>query len=254
MTISIDLVDDIIASTLTDTIQFKEYCENLDELGSIIDPEFYLEAVEHKKTGIKRELGKVTKNTIDTTRKMGSIYNDITDAGGGLIKGGVDVLGASIRLIVKIIKFFTDKIIKIPKMIVKVIDKIGQIPSDIKNKIKGNIKLYITINDIQDLYGQSLMNQLKTFISYASALSQGELWGTFFNPRKVSNGLLNINMNDKKNIKDMQKIYNYIANLNFTESIINMSSMDVVNAYFGDSKSVKFIDHNNQRVVHTMKH
>lgn len=245
MDFTINLVDNILVSNLTNTVEFKEYCNDLNELGVIVDPEYYLEAVENKKTGLKRELGKITKNTADTTKKVGSIFNDVTDAGGGLIKGGVDILGASIRLIVKIIKFITDKIMIIPKFIVKVIDNITNLPDTIKNKIKGNITLYITINDIQDLYSQSLMNQLMTFISQAYTLSQGELWGTFFHRRKT--GSLDASVNDKKLIKEMEKNYNYISNLGFTKSVINMSNMDTINAYFGNAKSVKFIDHTGKR-------
>lgn len=245
---NINLVDDIIASKLTSTIEFKEYCDNLDELGSIIDPEFYLEAVEHKMTGIKRQASKITKNTVDATKKAGSVYNDVTDIGGSLLKGGFDVVTASISLIVKIIKFFTDKIVKIPQMIVRLIEKIGQIPSDIKNKIKGNITLYITINDIQDLYAQSLMTHLLRFMNYAKFLSNGEMWGTFFNTRKQQVGLFEVSLNDKKILKEMEKIYSYVSKLGFSKTVIDMSDNRNVNAYFGNSKSVKFIDHKHQRI------
>lgn len=245
--LTMNLVDNIIASTFTETKAFVEYCNDLDQLSLITDTEFHLESVEHKNTGIKRTASNIVKNTAKTTKDVGSIYGNVTNAGGSIIKGEWDIFAASLRLITKIISFLAKKISKIPKMIANLIDKIGEIPADIRNKIRGNIKLYITIHDIQDLYAQSLMNQLMTFITLSKTMSEGELWGTFFNKRS-NGGIINVGVNDIKISKEMKKIYNYISRLEFKQSVIEMKDASIVDAYFGSSKSVKFIDQNNKRV------
>lgn len=244
--LSMNLVDNIIASTFIETTAFAEFCNDLDQLKIFTDTEFYLESVEHKNTGIKRSASNIINNTAKTTKDVGSIYGNVTNAGGSIMKGGWDVFAASLKLITKIISFLASKVSKIPKMVANLIDKIGEIPADIRNKIRGNIKLYITINDIQDLYSQSLMNQLMTFITLSKTMSEGELWGTFFNKRS-SNGIINVGINDVKISKEMKKIYNYISRLEFKPSVIEMKDSSVVDAYFGNSKSVKFID-NKERI------
>lgn len=226
---------------------FREFCEAIDTLDKFeltIPIELYTEEVNSGSMTLRNAIKTATKNTTQTTLDVGGIYGNITDSEAGVIKGFWDLFMRALNLSIKIVSFVLDKLTYVPRLILNVSNKVADIPSDVKNKIAGNIKLYITCNDIQNLYNNQLLSQLSTFIGLSQRLSQGDTWGTFFNPRK--NGKKKIKgENDIKICKDMAVIYRQLSKLEFKPSTIYIGeTKDAVNQYFGTEKSISFTDLN----------
>lgn len=223
--------------------EFVEYSHTLSQLRRIQESTMFIEAVVDAPNTRRKQIGKIVQNTKSTTRDVEFAYNGITDAKGAYYKLQWDATFSVINLAVKAITWLLKKISNIPKMIIAIIDRIAKIPSDIKTKIKGDIQLYITINDIEQLYNYSLLNRLDTFISIVAALSNGELWTAFFkdnpNPIKKVGAAFN---NDMKRCKELKAIYNKIENIKFEKTIIDLSKKENVDIYFNAANAINFTD------------
>lgn len=241
---TLNAVDEVLGSNI-DGSNFKEFSEALDQLGSLLDSDMYLEAVEDKKSTIGRTMTKAGKNTAKTMKDTAELYGMATDIRGGVIKTQWDLVNSCLNLILKVLGFLIDKIMKVPQALTKLIDRIQNIPSDIKNKIHGNIKLYITASDIQGLYTENLIYRLDTFISTASSLSQGNLWGTLFHKSYNINGgqdVATASQDDIKACKKLKELYKGINAIEFTQSVIEMRDPNNIGIYFSSTKSIKFRD------------
>lgn len=245
-----DLIQQIILDTPDlnimdiDNWGFKEFCENLDILDQLSTSEVYIEEVTNNKATLMKPFKGTIKNTADTTIDLVSIYGGLMSGNASVIKGFWDLFMKLINLGLNVILFILGKITTIPILIMKVGDKVGSIPDNIANKIQGNIKVYITIPDIESLYNNQLLNKLTTFISLSRRLAEGDTWGTFFRKRKGSKG----NENDIKISKEMKAIYAHLKTLKFTQTTIFMSHTDAFKQYFGQEKSIHFVD------LHGKKH
>lgn len=244
---SMNIVEEVLLSNMTDTREFKEYCSNLDKLSSLIPDEFFIEEVVTPKSKISKKASGIAKNTIDTTKTATGVYGMATDVGGAYYKSVWSLTFACLKLMMKVISYFIFKLIEIPEMLVKLINAIGEIPASIKNKIKGNIKLFITVNDIDTLYNNNVVKMLDDYIGDMNRLSVGEVWSTFFHPRIIkgkdeNNTKVEIKENDMKIIRDMNKIYKQLKLVKFSETLINMSKGSNVNIYFSKEVSIKFTD------------
>lgn len=240
----IDIVPDLIATNIIRSKEFKEFGENLDELCIIIDPELYMEAVVDRNNTLKNTARAIKRNTINSTRQVTSIYGDITDAGGGVIKSTWDLIMNCVHLCSKTLIFTLNKIEILPRLITNTVIKISNIPDDIKNKIKGNIKLYITVDDIYALYNQNIFRLLDQFLADSDIIIKGDTWGTFLHRRNDKNGtnILQRGSNDISIMKKMQKVYSKLKLIEFSQTTIEMSNTNNLSIYFGDNKSVKFVD------------
>lgn len=235
-----NLVDEIVASTFGE--HYKEFCGNIDNLDSIWDHNF-MEAVKDATPNLRGNINKIGKNTYDTTKDVIGAYNNVVDANASAIKNTWDLVMRAVNLMTRILGFVISKIGTIPKLILKLANAIGDIPNEVRNKIQGNIELYITVQDIEAIYNQNLIARLDQFISMGTKLSQGELWGTFFmRSAKIVNGKVYASQNDIKAAKQLRKIYEHIKNLEFTKSTIIMKDENARNMYFGSSKSISFTD------------
>ena len=245
--LSLNLCDNIIDEIFgkKEFLEFSYALNFLDEYGS---PKTFLEKVEDEEFGMRKKMSRIAKNTKDTTRETIKVYGQLTDAGGGLVKTGWDLMMKCITLGTKTIWFIIKTITKIPKALLDIINKIEQIPSDIVNKIKGNIKLYITVDDLEMLYNNSLLRRLDDYIEVITALTKGEMWGTFFNKIQRRNDTgkpfsFRINQNDMKLCRKAEALYNTIENIKFSQSVIEMNNQEVIQTYFGNDKRViSFID------------
>ena len=173
-----------------DVKDFKEFCGNLDNLGVLVNPELYIEAmVDHHKSWADKlnDIGTPFKQTRKTTKNIKKAYNDITDGGGSLIRAVWDASMKAIQLASRIIKFVLLNLAKIPKMLVSMAQTVGRIPANVRNKVRGNINLYITVNDLDNLF-KKLIPTLDAFLDHANDISKGDMWGTFFNRRAAGNG------------------------------------------------------------------
>lgn len=242
-------LDDIEATIGLDTSShaFKEFCSDLDELGLITDCELYDEKVKSVDQSLRRFGKDVRRNTVSTTLDVGKAYGNIVDSNASVIKSIWDLMMRALHLSVRAISFVLRKISYIPYAIIRLGDKIADIPSDVRNKIRGNIKLYITVADIHSLYNNQLLVKLETLIALATRLSTGDMWGTFISRRDSSQKII-FGENDMKTCKEMLKIYEQIKMLEFTPSTIEMKDEATVNVYFGTAQAVEFTD------LHGKKH
>ena len=235
---------DMQIATDTNTFEFKEFCGDLNSLDSIISTELYLEEVNDGNMTLKKAFQGTIKNTTNTTLDVAGAYGNIVSGNANVIKGFWDLFMRALNLGTRIIAFILKKISYIPRLILKVGNKVADLPSDIINKIQGNIKLYITVNDIKNLYNNHLLNELATFIGLSKRLAEGDTWGTFFHKRKKDSDGKRVNENDIKISKQMGAIYVKIKSLEFTQSTIYMNNEDARKQYFGTTSIIEFTDLN----------
>ena len=198
---------------------------------------------------LKKSIGMIVKNTKDTTKQVGGVYRAVTNLGGTGYKSLFDIVFAAVKLIVKISTFILKKIFEIPDSITKIINYISNIPENIKNKIKGNIYLYITAKDLSFFYNDAYPC-IRNFLYDSTKLSEGDTWNTLMNSLKSRRKLMNIifNKSDLEHIRSMNKNYNTLKKIEFTKSLIDMGNISNVDIYFGTSKEViSFVDiHGNE--------
>lgn len=245
-----DLFDlKIIDRPLDDMFYGKAYTEFCEELYLLEDAtpseQAMWEAVVDSDVEKQKNKSQIVRNTIDTTKSVGRAYGDITDFEGGLIKTSFDLVMKVVHLGTKTLAYVGKAISVIPKSLLSLIDKIGAIPSDVKNKIKGNIKLYITVNDLDMLYNKSMVKKLDDFLVTLQLLTKGEMWGTMFH-REVKADKT-VGENDMKICARLNSIYKTIENVQFTQTVINMSDERTVGIYFGPDKVINFTDLRGQR-------
>lgn len=244
---SLDEAEVFVASNI-ESKDFKEFCESLNELDSFTDISLYLEEVEDREMTIKNAFKGTLKNTADTTIDMGSAYGNVVSGNAKLIKSTWDLMMRAVGLFTRVIGFILSKISYIPRAILNVGNKVADLPSDIKNKIQGNIKLYITVNDIDNMYNKMIINEISTFISLSKRLSEGEFWGTTFNKRKSDNKIIKMGENDIKICKNMSEKYNKLKMIEFTQTTIQMNYDKSRETYFGSTSVINFTD------LHGKKH
>jgi hypothetical protein len=233
-----------------DIKEFKEFCNDLNILGSIVNPELYIEAmVDNNKSWLGAiSIKKPLKNTRETTKDIKKAYGDLTDGGGTLIRSIWDMSMKGIQFTSRILKFVLLNLAKIPKMIVGVAQTIGKIPQNVKNKIRGNVQLYITVNDVDNLY-KKLIPTIDSFLRIASDMSKGDMWGTFFNRRAAGEGIPSkyiMTENDMAYYRKMKSVYGKLKLIDFKETVVKFESQNVIDIYFGGLKSIKYTDANNK--------
>lgn len=264
MDISLNMVDRVLADSLYESNSFKEFCEDLDQISLLWDDNIYLEAMTTKQQGIGKTASTVYRNTIDSTKAAGNVLKYSTDAGGGVLAASWKVVTSAAMLIAKLAKWIFLNIDKVIFKVADLITAVSNIPSDIKNKIKGNIKLYITAQDITNIYqmtvgnqDMSLLGRLQVIMGYLQELTQGEIWTTYFTGKEnikdffksFNDDFINEktrNKTDMKLIKKIIKEYDYIKRVNFSQTIIDMSKPEIVELYFGINNKIKFRNFNNQ--------
>ena len=131
---------------------------------------------------------------------------------------------------------------KIPDMIAKVLRFITDLPSDIYNKIKGNIKLYITAEDIPLLYRERLMTKLDGFLNTAQKLAQGNSWN-YVKGTKIVKGIKKIfTQTDDQVCKQIMTYYREIGKVSFDQTTIDMGNRGNVITYLAAKKEIEFRD------------
>lgn len=223
---------------------FDEFCETLDELKRLNDDELYIEAVDDPRVKGGEGVKKVARRTVETTKDVAGAYGDIIDANGNLIKATWDLVMKIIKLCVKAISWILNKISMIPKFILGTMNKLGRIPDTIRAKVRGDIRLYITVDDIGMLYNKGLLVYVEQFFSQVGLLTKGDMWGTIFR-RRGRNGVNHsplMGKNDIKIINTMTGIYHNISRISFTPTLIKMNDQRTIDIYFGTGKNITYKD------------
>jgi hypothetical protein len=169
------------------------------------------------------------------------------------------------KLVAKAAKWIAENIAKIPLLISKVIDGITDLPSNIKNKIKGNIKLYITANDLVNLYSVpyggkadsnddiSLLARIDRLINELTELSKGNMWTTHFTGNTDVKGFILdfgkafINKDSKYRtdidiMKSITKQQKYLQKITFSQTVIDMNDPANIDIYFSKNHKMKYKD------------
>ena len=246
---TLELPEEIIAFESINDNEFNEFSVLLEALDQMVNMEsidnLYLEA-SHVQGGVARTaattLKNTAKNTYKTTAGIVDSYDKITTAGGDMITSGWNVVDALIKMIVKLASFFMKYLSKIPDLIARILRFITELPTDIYNKIKGNIKLYITAEDISLLYRERLMTKLNGFLSTAQKLAQGNSWN-YVKGTKIVKGIKKIfTSTDDQVCKQIMAYYRDIGKVTFDQTTIDMGNRGNVITYLAAKKEITFRD------------
>ena len=234
---------------------FKEFCSNLNSLGLITNPRLYLEVMEnHNKSFIDTMTPSIPfKQTGKSVKDMHKAYNDVTSGGGTLIRAVWDMSMKALQLSTKIIKFILLNLAKVVKMIIGLAQTIGRIPENVKNKIRGNISLYITVNDVNTLH-KVLIPVIDNFLDSSFEVSKGNMWGTFFSRRPIGNGAVTkyvLTENDMSYYRKMKSAYEKLKLIEFKGTVVKLENQNIVDIYFGSTKSIRYKDVNGNTILST---
>ena len=250
---SLNIVDNILLETMVDNTEFREFSNIMTNLTSFTDSSLYLEGVKDTTIGFN-DMGKIAKkNTLDTTKDIAGAYTNVTDANANVIKSTWDIFMRAVQLISRALSYIINKISNIPKFILQVADRAMDIPAEVKGKIRGDITLYITANDVGNIYNKLMIRKLTEYMTLASELSKGEFFTTFFHRHHSPNhdkdksidkkiSTLVFGTNDMKLCRKMDDVYTHLQNMEFRPTVINMKDDSIVDVYFGNAKNIKFTD------------
>jgi hypothetical protein len=224
--------------------EFIEFCNNIDKLSNLISTELYMEArigTPSIGTRVKRAVVEPIANTKSAVGEVIDAYDDVTHGGGELIKGGFSVIGSLISLIARLLEWLLLNISKIPTMIASTIRYIEEIPPNVRNKIHGNIKLYIAANDIAFFY-TNIFPYIDNIIQLTQDLSKGSFFNMAFNSGSKFK-IFRAPPSDVDTINKMKKWFKGIAgDLRFAPSVIDLKDSNNIDLYFGNNKNVDFVD------------
>jgi hypothetical protein len=224
---------------------FDEFCEDIELLNNIINPLEYLEEdVSNTSTNIIGKAGSILKNTKKTTTDVVKVYGNVTDSGGNILSSLWNMMMSAIRIITKITTFIVNKLALIPKAIAAVLKFIENIPTEIRNKIRGNIKIYITPDAIK-LFYDKILPDLNKFYSIGDSLTKDDFWITFkkllFDARSIRD-VIHIK-SDMKWLSEMNSIAKKLNGFNITLTTIEMQENDNAKIYFSNEETLNFKDY-----------
>lgn len=240
---------DIYESPIEEFIGIKEFNEfrsimnMLDYYGT---PHSILyEAVMDPGNAAKQGTRMAIRNTISTTSDVINAYDKTTTANANVLKATWDFIMKMVNLVVKGITKIMNTLANIPQMLSSTIDWVSGIPQKVRVKIRGDITLYITIEDINVLYNQSLLAYIVDIIGMISLVSQGDTWQKLFGKKKkvVDDKGRKSKINEHQLLRDINKLAAKIISIKFEPTVVKMNNEQVVNTYFSNSaKVVKFKD------------
>ena len=242
----ISLLDEPIDPESNIMSNFQEFCEDLDIMRSYINTDFYLEDVklDPNKKGVKRRVGDVVNTATAPLKDGAQVYGNVTDAGGEVIRKTYDASFSIINLATKIIRWILKYLAKIPAFIAKVFKSIARIPDAIIDKIRGDISLYVTAEDLP-LFYQRIFPQIDTFIMASKEMASGFSWSNMKlkDPsRRNANADVGYHLIKPNNYKKMELAHRSISKIKVEKRTINMRDKDTVKTYFGNKQSISFPD------------
>lgn len=224
--------------------EFKEFADVLNELDSMFKTESFVEAVDDYSLKKMSSIRKTVNRTIDTTKDLAAAYGNITAAGGDAIHSVWGLISGAIGLIARASAFILRQITRIPNNIIRLAHKIGNIPGDIKRKIRGDIQLYFTAPDISHIYSDSIMYYIELFMSDLRLLTKGQGWTTFCTLRRGLNNDSKTFLgkferyfeNDMAQCRNMAKAYHKLRIVKFTKTTVKIKDEAEQDIYFGNAK------------------
>ena len=250
---ALDTVDGDLAFAWMESAEYKEFSRILEEIDSLLDEEnldLMLEATRVQRAPVVdavKDAKNIAKNTMGTIRDVQKVHGAVTDAGGEAVRAGWNMAAALVNLIVRGVSFIVKHLAKIPDMIAKVLNKLADLPSDIYNKIKGNIKLYITVPDIELLYRERLFTKLDGFLASGKRLAQGNAWNYVKGAAIVKKIKKIFTETDDAVCKQILAYYREIGKVRFEHTLIDMSNRGNVVTYLSAQKKISFVDARGQK-------
>lgn len=234
-------IDDMLFDAFYTSKEYLEFCSNLDELGEL---SAYDEGMTYDdtKTSLKSDVFKIGRNTLDTTKDVFKVYKYATDSKAKTYKGLWDLFIRLLQLITKVIAFIWRVLGNIPMYLVRLIDWMTHLPTRVINKIKGNIELYITVDDLKNIYSVDLFENIGIILKDAKVMMNGDFWNNWKNKHHFKGVKVNKHIEipvlakdpgTNKAVKEIIQIYERkLSKIRFVKSIIDLSREDNVNLYF----------------------
>lgn len=173
----------------------------------------------------------VVHNTGKTIKDSLHAYDSVTTSGGLVIKSIWNIVMSLINLSNRLIGFIARYVSKFGNMIAKLINNINKIPDSVRNKINGNIQLYITKDDFDTF---KILE--KNFDKYILLLQQYTKGFTFSDAY--------FNNNDLRLLKSIKEYYKGFENIQFEKTTILLKDKLAFDIYFNkDSQYYKNMIH-----------
>lgn len=210
--------------------QLEEMCTVSDELQEYFDEYYLSEALQDNSHNFKKTMSSSLSRTKKTTSGLFRAYDKYTTAKGDSMYNSFQLFNKLLNLIIRVLSFIWKCLAVIPSAINKLLDMISRIPGDILTKIRGDIQLYITVDDINLLYKVSFIRKLKSFLGDAKNFTRGEYWkkGFFKGDEALARKLL--------------AQYAELREIKFTKSTILMKDENSVKTYVSGAKVVQYSD------------
>ena len=222
---------------------FIELCSSLTALDMYRESvDLYIEAINDPQVNKQGAINKAMKNTRDIAGKTGDVVGTVVDAKATQYNAAARLVLSIFKHVARIIKFGFGKVTDLINGAAKLSDKIGDIPEALRAKMKGNIRLYITVGDIKLIYNASLIRKIDDFIADFPLLTKGEVWGTTFHPNTVVTDHGVIKSNDLKLCKELHALAVPMKNVSFDLTTINVEDPRNQEAYFSNTKVIDFVD------------
>ena len=160
--------------------RFQEICNLIENMDNYLYEEAYLfeGVVNHNNLGdtVVDAFKKNYDNTVSTTKTAFNAANKVAKSLGNLYKHLYNLAFNCIHFIASTISFILDSVTSIPRNINNCLDKLKSISDSVIAKLSGDIMLYITHKDIEELYKSNFMNYLTRFKQTAEFLRKDEIW------------------------------------------------------------------------------
>ena len=228
----LNIFESISPDDMTLAVDYVEFTECLESLDELLSKVIFTEAAVGQNQGIKKGL----QNAVKTTKDVAGVYNDATDAGGSINDAIFQLLVNTASLIAKILKFILTNLAKIPLALAKAIKYLTNVPQTVIAKIRGDLEIYITVDDLSLLY-DSIIPNMADFLTLATSFTKAGDYNTSMNIPFIDTA------HDFKTYKAMDKIYKKIANVRFEKSVVKMNDKQIIETYLSPkSKYYKFLE------------
>lgn len=237
-----NVIDNAIIKNMVTDKDFFEFCRCLNDIEMLtLTPDYFSEEVSRATPSETNAVAKTIRNTAKTTKDVSHVMGITTDAGAMGIKSAWDLIMKLAGIAAKTSLFIMKNLVLLPKAIIKTIDTVGNIPKDVKRRIRGDITLYITIDSVQVMMDRYILQHMMNLVAIATKLSKGEMWTTLtrkehHREQSTYNNPGVDKSSDMQLIKKMKQEYSYFSQVRFDKTTINMSDPDVVESYFGTGK------------------